>query len=462
MNNYSRRRTGMKELQYDVVVIGGGPAGTVAAIASARGGARTLLVEQNGYLGGALTACGTAPQMTFHAGNVQVVRGIPQEMVEEMMRRGFSTGHIPDAVGFCSSTTAFDPEGLKIVWEDMCLEAGVTLMYHTVFTQCEMEGDKIAAVVVFTKGGYYRIRATTFVDASADADVATSAGVTSCYGRETDHLAQPMTLNFHVYGVDRDEVCDYVLDNLNDMFRLTPHNLRELKHYDISGAFSKIQAAKDAGEFHIDRDTVLCFETNTPGEYCVNMTRVSKLSAVDPFDLTKAEIEGRKQVQEVYHFLRKYIPGFENCHLAFSGPNIGIRESRKVDGLYKLTEDDLVSNVMFPDAIAMGGYPIDVHSPDGGNTVHRFLKPGSWYSIPYRSLVVASPSNLIVSGRCLSATHVACSAVRVTPVLMGIAQAAGTAAAQTIRTGKNANALDTDLLRATLKENGAFLEEYHQ
>ena len=133
-----------------------------------------------------------------------------------------------------------------------------------------------------------------------------------------------------------------------------------------------------------------------------------------------------------------------------------------MDGLYKLTEDDLVSNVMFPDAIAMGGYPIDVHSPDGGNTVHRFLKPGSWYSIPYRSLVVASPSNLIVSGRCLSATHVACSAVRVTPVLMGIAQAAGTAAAQTIRTGKNANALDTDLLRATLKENGAFLEEYHQ
>ena len=451
----------MKELQFDVVVIGGGPAGTVAAIASARGGAKTLLVEQNGYLGGALTACGTAPQMTYHAGQVQVVRGIPQEMEEEMIRRGFSTGHIPDAVGFCSSTTAFDPEGMKIVWEDMCIASGVTLMYHTVFTQCEMDGDRITAVVVFTKGGYYRIRATTFVDASADADVASSAGVTSCYGRESDHLAQPMTLNFHVYGVDREKVCEYVLDNLNDMFHMTPKNLRELKHYDISGAFSKIQAAKDAGEFHIDRDTVLCFETNTEGEYCVNMTRISMLSALDPFDLTKAEIEGRKQVQEeVLRFLRKYIPGFENCHLAFSGPNIGIRESRKIDGVYKLTEDDLVNNVMFPDAIAMGGYPIDVHSPDGGNTVHRFLKPGSWYSIPYRSLIAEKPSNLIVSGRCISATHVACSAIRVTPVLMGIAQAAGTAAALSVTTHTDANALDAGLIRAVLRENGAFLEEY--
>ena len=166
------------------------------------------------------------------------------------------------------------------------LQEAFTLMYHTVFTQCEMDGDRITAVIVFTKGGYYRIRATTFVDASADADVASSAGVTSCYGRESDHLAQPMTLNFHVYGVDREKVCEYVLDNLNDMFHMTPKNLRELKHYDISGAFSKIQAAKDAGEFHIDRDTVLCFETNTEGEYCVNMTRISMLSALIPLDFS--------------------------------------------------------------------------------------------------------------------------------------------------------------------------------
>lgn len=256
--------------------------------------------------------------------------------------------------------------------------------------------------------------------------------------------------------MDREKVCDFVLNNLDDMARYTPRNLRELRHYDISGAFSRIQAAKDAGEFHIDRDTVLCFETNTDGEYVVNMTRIAKHSAVDPFDLTEAEIEGRKQVQETLRFLKKYIPGFENCHLAFSGPNIGIRESRKVDGVYKLTAEDLTDNVMFPDAIAMGGYPIDVHSPDGGNTVHKFLKPGSWYSVPYRSLVTPGVENLIVAGRCLSATHVACSAVRVTPVLMGIAQAAGTAAAQSAHTDMPANKLDTNALREQLKADGVF------
>lgn len=451
----------MKQLEFDVVVIGGGPAGTVAAIASARTGAKTILIEQNGYLGGALTACGTGPQMTFHAGEVQVVRGIAQELTQEMINRGFSTGHIPDAVGFCSSTTAFDPEGMKLVWEDVAQKAGVTLMYHTIFTGVTVENGKITTAQLYTKGGFYQLKAKVFIDASADADVATSAGVTSVFGREEDNLAQPMTMNFHVYGVDREKVCDYVLENLDDMAKYTPRNLRQLGHYDISGAFSRIQAAKDAGEFHIDRDTVLCFETNTKGEYVVNMTRVAKHSAIDPFDLTAAEIEGRKQVQETLKFLQKYIPGFENCHLAFSGPNIGIRESRKVDGVYKLTAEDLTDNIMFEDAIAMGGYPIDVHSPDGGNTVHKFLKPGSWYSIPYRSLITPSVANLIVAGRCLSATHVACSAVRVTPVLMGIAQAAGTAAAQSAVNGVDANKLDVTALRAQLKADGVFLEEYH-
>ena len=233
----------MKQLEFDVAVIGGGPAGTVAAIASARRGAKTILVEQNGYLGGALTACGTGPQMTYHAGDVQVVRGIPQEMEEEMIRRGFSTGHIPDAVGFCSSTTAFDPEGMKIVWEDMAREAGVTLMYHTVFTGCTVENGVIRTARLYTKGGFYELSAKVFVDASADADVATSAGVTSVYGREEDNLAQPMTMNFHVYGVDREKVCDFVLNNLDDMARYTPRNLREMRHYDISGALYAAQPA---------------------------------------------------------------------------------------------------------------------------------------------------------------------------------------------------------------------------
>ena len=452
----------MKQLHFDVAVIGGGPAGTVAAIASARQGAKTILIEQHAYLGGAMTAAGTGPQMTFHAGEKQVVLGIPEEMTQEMIRRGFCSGHVPDGVGFCSSTTAFDPEGMKIVWEDMAMESGVTLLYHAVFTGCEVKDGAITSAQIFTKGGFYQLNAKVFIDASADADVAHYAGVPTTFGRESDNLAQPMTLNFHVYGVDRDKLCDYVENNLDDMFRLTPRKIRPLKRYDISGAFSKINAAKEAGEFvyNKNRDTVLCFETSNDGEYVVNMTRISMKSAVDAFDLTEAEILGRKQVQETFHFLKKYIPGFENCKLAYSGPNIGVRESRKINGVYKLTVDDLTGNVMFPDAVAMGGYPIDVHSPDGNNTIHKFLKPGSWYSIPYRSLITNEIDNLIVAGRCISATQEACSSTRLTPIVMALGQAAGTAAAQSVRTGEKANALNTDVLREQLKKDGAFLEEY--
>ncbi len=450
----------MKDLNFDVAVIGGGPAGTVAAIAAARNGARTILIEKNGYLGGALTACGTGPQMTFHAGDVQVIKGIPQELEEEMIQRGFSTGHIPDAVGFCSSTTAFDSEGMKIIWEDMAQRAGVTLMYHTIFTDCTLMCDRIEKVKLYSKAGYCDLYAKIFIDASADADLATRAGISSVYGREEDNLAQPMTMNFRVYGVDREKVCEYVLSNLDDMAPYTPGNLNELRHYDISGAFSRIQKAKDKGEFHIDRDTVLCFETNSDGEYIVNMTRISRCSAIDPFELTKAEIEGRKQVQEVLHFLQKYIPGFEKCKLAISGPNIGIRESRKINGVYKLNEEDLINNVMFPDAIAMGGYPIDIHSPDGGNTIHKFLKPGSWYSIPYRCLITDKLTNFLVAGRCISATQGACSAVRLTPVLMGIAQAAGTAAGIAVDRKESVKEIDINYLREQLIRDGVFLEEY--
>ena len=187
---------------YDVLIIGGGPAGTVAAIASARQGAKTILIEQHAYLGGAMTAAGTGPQMTFHAGEKQVVLGIPEEMTREMVRRGFCTGHVPDGVGFCSSTTAFDPEGMKVVWEDMAMESGVTLLYHAMFTGCEVENGSITSAQIFTKGGFYQLNAKVFIDASADADVAHYAGVPVWNGltnefHPTQILADFLTIREH-------------------------------------------------------------------------------------------------------------------------------------------------------------------------------------------------------------------------------------------------------------------------
>ena len=451
----------MKELNFDVVVIGGGPAGAVAAIAAARGGAKTLLVEQNGYLGGMLTAGGVGPQMTFHAGDTQVVCGIPDEIIERLKELGLSPGHMEDFVGYASSLTPFDAEGLKYVLETMATQAGVRLMYHTVFTGCKVQGGRITSAQLYSKGGFVNVSAKVFVDCSADADVAAEAGVSFVYGRESDNLAQPMTMNIKVSNVDRDRMIEYVKNNRDDMYENIPFDrLQDIPRVGIQGAYSLIRKAKEAGEFDVDRDMVLCFETNTPGEIILNMSRIIMKSAVDPFDLTDAEVEGRRQARQIVKFMQKNIPGFENCRLVSTGPSIGIRESRKINGVYKLTAQDLLSNKMFPDAVAMGGYPIDIHSPDGEAMQHHHLKEGSWYSIPYASLVAKEVENIIVAGRCISATHEACAAVRVTPIAMAMGQAAGTAAAQSAATGEKANALDTDKLRETLKQNGVFLKEY--
>ncbi len=451
----------MKELTYDVVVIGGGPAGAMAAIAAARQGASTLLVEQNGYLGGMLTAGGVGPMMTFHAGETQVVRGIPEELVQRLKALALSPGHMEDFVGYASSITPFDAKGLKYVLETMALEAGVRLLYHTTFVDCIAEGGKITAVRLLSKGGFTVVGAKVFVDCSADADLATAAGVPSTYGREEDHLAQPMTMNIKVGNVDRERMIRFVQENREDMLSTIPfERLTKLPRAGIQGAYSRIRLAKERGEFDVDRDMVLCFETNTPGEIILNMSRVIRKSAVDPFELTDAEVEGRRQARQIVAFMQKNIPGFEECCILSTGPKIGVRESRKIHGLYRLTAEDLLTNTMFPDAVAMGGYPIDIHSPDGAAMQHRHLREGSWYAVPYRSLVAAEAENLLVAGRCISATHEACAAVRVTPIAMAMGQAAGTAAAQSAATGQPANKLDTQALRRTLVENGVFLEEY--
>ena len=450
-----------QNLKYDVAVVGGGPAGAVAAIAAARRGAKTLLVERYGYLGGMLTAAGVGPQMTFHAGQIQVVRGIADEIICRLQELGLSPGHMEDFVGYASSVTPFDAEGMKYILETMALEAGVQLLYHTVFTGCTVENGKITKIQLYAKNGFFDVEAKVFLDCTADGDLSTCAGVPSLYGRESDHLAQPMTMNIKVAGVNREKMIEYVRSNRNDMLATIPFDrLHWLPRAGIQGAYSLIEKAKADGEFDVDRNMVLCFETNTPGEIILNMSRVIRKSAVDAFDLTDAEVEGRRQARQILAFMRKHIPGFENCRIISTGPHIGIRESRKIHGLYKLTAEDLLSNRMFEDAIAMGGYPIDIHSPDGAAMKHRYLKPGSWYSVPYGSLVTKEIENLIVAGRCISATHEACAAIRVTPIVMAIGQAAGTAAAQSAATGECANRLDTRLLRETLRKAGAFLDNY--
>ena len=205
---------------YDVAVIGGGISGCMAAIAAARCGASVILIEKYGFLGGTLTACGTGPMMTFHAGDVQVVRGVTNELIERLMNKGFSPGHIFDTTGYTYTVTPFSAEGMKLELEDMMAEADVELLYHSVVCDVEYENAVINSVEVYGKNGKRCIESRMFVDASGDCDLAFLAGLETNKGREADGKCQPMTMNFKVINVDTDRVKEYIMNNNDEFPRL--------------------------------------------------------------------------------------------------------------------------------------------------------------------------------------------------------------------------------------------------
>ena len=223
----------------------------------------------------------------------------------------------------------------------------------------------------------------------------------------------------------------------------------------MAGFFEEFNAAKEAHEISTERENVLLFETVHPGEVIVNTTRVIRLDPVNPWDLSKAEQEGRRQAHELIRFFRKRCAGFANAELISTGTQIGVRESRRVMGEYILTADDLLTSHRFDDTVALGGYPIDIHNPTGAQTATTHLKPGQFYCIPLRSLIVKGLDNLLVCGRCMSATHEAGAAVRVAPIAMGIGQAAGTAAGLAASGDTALRDLDISRVQKALTDAGA-------
>jgi hypothetical protein len=450
------------ELDYDVVIVGGGVSGSVAAIAAARAGVRVLLVEEHGFLGGSLTAMGVGPMMSFHnpAGQ-QVVRGIPDEIVARLQARGASLGHIPDTTTYCSTVTPFDSEELKIELETMLLEAGGEVLYHTQLAGVQMEENRISAVLVCNKAGLNAIKARIFIDASGDGDLASRAGTPFDFGRSGDAAIQPMTMNLKLGNVDTAAIRRYAIGNPDDFLWGQAEALRRLKtapRLSLAGFLKAWRAARERGEIDIPRDQVLFFETPVPGVVIVNTSRIVGLDPTDPFQLSKAEGIGRRQCAQIFRFLQKHAVGFEKAIRMDTSAKIGVRESRHVHGLYMLTADDILAGTAFEDTIALGGYPIDVHSPTSVTTDTRHLPPDSVYRIPLRSLLVARPDNLIVVGRCIGATHEAAAAFRVSPIAMAIGQGGGAAAAEAVRAKLSPAEVPFTAIRSQLLSQGARLD----
>jgi hypothetical protein len=448
---------------YDVIVVGGGPSGSMAAIAAAREGASVLLIEQYGFLGGSLTAMGVSPMMSFHnRSGKQLVRGQPQELIDRLVRHGASPGHIPDSTGYCSTVTPFDSEALKVELETMAVEAGVTLLYHTMLVDVVRQDDRLVSVIVANKGGLSQYTAQVYIDSTGDADLAARAGVPFSYGREKDGAAQPMTMNFKVGQVDTDTLRAYIMERPETFPHMQVEILQHTPRLSLGGFLVEWEQAIEAREITVPREYVLMFETATPGVIVVNTSRVGYLDATDPFDLSKAELIGRQQANQIFRFLKKHCRGFEDSILLATPTQVGVRESRHIQGLYVLTEQDVIEATQFEDPIVVGGYPIDIHNPtpDTARATHTtHLDPHIEYQIPMRSLLTSEVNNLIVACRGLSATHEAMAAIRVTPIMMAVGQAAGIIGAASGEFDRPPLDLTYSVVRPILDQRGVYLGE---
>ncbi len=442
-------------VEADVVVIGGGPAGVNAAIAAGRQGARTVLIERYGFIGGMSTAALVYPWMTFHTvGGKQVIAGLAQEIVDRLHAQGASPGHVRDTVGFVHTITPFHPEAYKLLALEMFEEAGVRLILHSFVDEVRVDGDRISSVTLTSKSGRIEVKGSVFIDTTGDADVAYLSGAPCLKGRDGDKLTQPMTMKFRMRGVDLAKVKQYMLDHPDEFYKKTPWS--ELPDLPLTGILGFYKHWQEAN-LPINRDQVLCFTGPEEDEVLVNTTRVQGLDGTDVEDLTAAEGLGRKQVMMVAAFMRG-LPGFEKASISQVGTQIGVRETRRIDGQYALQVEDVLSGRRFDDVIARSGYPIDIHDPSGKGVQAAWVEGDGAYDIPYRCLLPKQIGNLLVAGRCISTTHEALATTRLTPSCMATGQAAGTAAGIAMKRGVLPGDIDRAELQQALREGGALLD----
>ncbi len=456
--NYTRELSVKHRAQ--VIVLGGGPSGLCAAIAAARGGADTLLIEQNNCCGGMATAGLVAPFMTCYdsAGGTKLIRGLFEELVDRLIAVGGAIDPATVPAGQCYTSyivkghvhvTPFKAESLKIVADEMLAEAGVRVLYHTALVDAEAADGRIQRVILREKEGLCAAEAEVYIDATGDADLAAFAGAPFILGNGQGKL-QPSTMFFRIGNVDLAAVDADIEKNRDNFYRVDGVNYRSL-HWWVS-------KAREAGDWTLDRVSIGLFRGVDEDEWSINTSRIMGTDGTCSESLTAAELEGRRQVREIFAFFKKYVPGCENAKLLQTGSTVGIRETRHIVGKKRLTLEALLSCEKPEDAIMVAANSVDVHGKFGPRSNEYIALPeGEYYGVPYGCLLPEGLSNLLVTGRSISADPEASGAIRVMPPCMALGQAAGAAAALALRDGVSVDALDVALLRKTLAEQNVVL-----
>ena len=421
--------------EVDVLVCGGGPAGFCAAIAAARAGARTLVVEQMNCLGGIATAGGHNHLClyTSWATDERVVGGVAFEMARRVVDMGYGTYH--------RGNVDFELPAMKLALEQMAAEAKVELLYHTLFADALVEEGRCVGAVIQNKSGRQAILARQVIDATGDADVVASAGAPFEMGRPGDGACQPTTLMFTIGGVDWDKVKAW----------RTSYGMQEV--------WERAQAAGDMEPF---QKTIMGFwwTATRPDQVGINFTHMVGVDCTNAAAITAATIEGRRQAFHMIPVFRTYVPGMEQCYLIETAALLGTRESRRIVGEHVLTDQEILKQTEWDDSIAYGSFFIDVHNCTGPGMDEETYRPepGFKYQIPYRTIVPKAIDNLLVAGRCISVTHRALGSTRVMPQCAALGEAAGNAAALAIETGRTPRAIDVPALQDRLRATGAILD----
>ena len=385
---------------YDVIVVGGGPAGIMSAMASGKLGASTLLVEKNGFLGGAATAAVLGPISPFHYKDEQVIDGLPQDFMDRMVRAKGSTGHMKtiDPYGSGDSLGFYDREKYKYVAAEMLVEFGVDILYHATLSSVQMESSRVTGITVAAKSGdLLPLHAHVVVDATGDGDVAVMAGENYVLGDAVNHKMSPSSSMFEMANVDTGRVYQYILDHPDDFeFKSDIVPMREFderlrqKYFVGQGFKQLVRQAVEKGELSFGRDSVIVLNGIHPNTMHFNATRICGKNATDVVERSESELDGRRQIESVSEFMIQYVPGFEHAFVSVTGSEVGVRETRHIEGLYTLTGQDAYEGRKFEDSVSRGYFPIDLHNPDGAT---GYGNGGVWmvlkdtFDIPYRSLV---------------------------------------------------------------------------